>query len=66
MWLFELLAGIVFGTVVGGVLKMITSGGGGVIVGRENVRNAIKKEERNLHGRFDNLKVTENDPKFYE
>ncbi|KHK01336.1 hypothetical protein NY78_3318 [Desulfovibrio sp. TomC] len=37
-----------------------------MIVGRENVRNAIKKEERNLRGRFDNLKVTENDPKFYE
>ena len=65
MWLFELLAGVAFGAVAGGVLKMITSGGG-VIVGRENVRNAIKKEERNLHGRFDNLIVTENDPKFYE
>ena len=65
MWLFKFLAGVAFGTVVGGVLKMITSGGG-VIVGRENVRNAIENEERNLRGRFDNLKVTENDPKFYE
>ncbi|WP_043637989.1 hypothetical protein [Desulfovibrio sp. TomC] len=65
MWLFKLLSGVFVGAVAGGVLKMILSGGG-VIVGRENVRNAIKKEERNLRGRFDNLKVTENDPKFYE
>ncbi|WP_075355219.1 hypothetical protein [Desulfovibrio sp. DV] len=65
MWLFKFLAGVAFGTVAGAVLKMITSGGG-VIVGRENVRNAIENEERNLRGRFDNLKVTENDPKFYE
>ena len=65
MMLLELIAGIVVGAVAGGVLKMITSGGG-VIVGRENVRKAIKKEERNLRGRFDNLKVTEDDPKFYE
>ncbi|WP_428563614.1 MAG: hypothetical protein ACP59X_00675 [Solidesulfovibrio sp. DCME] len=65
MKLLELIAGIVFGAVAGGVLKMITSGGG-VIVGRDNIRNAIKKEERNLRGRFDNLKVTEDDPKFYE
>ena len=65
MMLLELIAGIVFGAVAGGVIKMITSGGG-VIVGRDNIRNAIKKEERNLRGRFDNLKVTEDDPKFYE
>jgi len=65
MWLFKFLAGVAFGAVAGGVINTITSGGG-VIVGRENVRNAIKKEERNLHGRFDNLIVTENDPKFYE
>ncbi len=64
MMLFEFIAGAVVGAVVGGVLKMIISGG--VIVGRDNVRNAIEKEERNLRGRFDNLKVTKDDPKFYE
>lgn len=65
MWLFKLLSGVFVGAVAGGVLKMIISGGG-VIVGRENVQKAIKKEELNLRGRFDNLKVTEDDPKFYE
>ena len=53
------------GAVAGGVIKMITHGGG-VIVGRDNVRNAINKEEKNVRGRFNDLKVTKDDPKFYE
>ena len=40
--------------------------GGGAIVGRDNVRNAIRKEEQNVRGRFKDLKVTKDDPKFYE
>ena len=62
---FELLAGLALGVVVGGIFKTIVSGGG-VIVGRDNIRNAIEKEERNLKGRFNDSKVTKDDPKFYE
>jgi hypothetical protein len=65
MMFFELLAGLALAVVVGGIFKTIGSGGGS-IVGRDNVRNAIEKEERNLKGRFNDLKVTKNDPKFYE
>ena len=65
MMIFEFIAGIAFGAVAGGVIKMITHGGG-VIVGRDNVRNAIRKEEKNVRGRFKDLKVTKDDPKFYE
>ena len=65
MIILEFIAGIAFGAVVGGVIKMITHGGG-VIVGRDNVRNAITKEEKNVRGRFNDLKVTKDDPKFYE
>ena len=63
--LLELIAGIALGAVAGGVIKMIVYGGG-VIVGRDNVRNAIRKEEKNVRGRFNDLKVTKDDPKFYE
>ena len=65
MILFEFIAGIALGAVAGGVIKMIICGGG-VIVGRDNVRNAIKKEEQNVRGRFNDLKVTKDDPKFYD
>ena len=65
MMLLELIAGIALGAVAGGVIKMIASGGG-AIVGRDNVRNAIRKEEMNVRGRFNDLKVTKDDPKFYE
>ncbi|MEL7641825.1 MAG: hypothetical protein AAGU21_19495 [Solidesulfovibrio sp.] len=65
MMFFEFMAGIALGAVAGGVIKMII-GGGGVIVGRDNVRNAIKKEEQNVRGRFSDLKVTKDDPKFYD
>ena len=65
MMLFEFIAGIALGAVAGGVIKMII-GGGGAIVGRDNVRNAIKKEEQNVRGRFNDLKVTKDDPKFYD
>ena len=65
MIVLEFIAGIALGAVAGGVIKMITHGGG-VIVGRDNVRNAIKKEEKNVRGRFNDLKVTKGDPKFYE
>ncbi|BAH76504.1 hypothetical protein [Solidesulfovibrio magneticus] len=65
MIILEFIAGIALGAVAGGVIKVITHGGG-AIVGRDNVRNAIKKEERNVRGRFNDLKVTKNDPKFYE
>jgi hypothetical protein len=65
MIVLEFIAGIALGAVAGGVIKMITHGGG-VIVGRDNVRNAINKEEKNVRGRFKDLKVTKNDPKFYE
>ncbi len=65
MIVLEFIAGIALGVAVGGVIKMITHGGG-AIVGRDNVRNAINKEERNVRGRFDDLKVTKDDPKFYE
>ncbi len=65
MMLLELIAGIALGAVAGGVIKMIVHGGG-VIVGRDNVRNAIRKEEKNVRGRFNDLKVTKDDPKFYE
>ena len=65
MMLLELIAGIALGAVAGGVIKMIAHGGG-AIVGRDNVRNAIRKEEKNVRGRFSDLKVTKDDPKFYE
>ena len=65
MIVLEFIAGIALGAVAGGVIKMI-SHGGGVIVGRDNVRNAINKEEKNVRGRFNDLKVTKDDPKFYE
>ncbi len=65
MMLFELIAGIALGAGAGGVITMIVHGGG-VIVGRDNVRNAIRKEEKNVRGRFNDLKVTKDDPKFYE
>jgi hypothetical protein len=65
MMLLELIAGIALGAVAGGVIKMIAHGGG-AIVGRDNVRNAIRKEEKNVRGRFKDLKVTKDDPKFYE
>lgn len=65
MMLLELIAGIALGAVAGGVIKMIVNGGG-VIVGRDNVRNAIRKEEKNVRSRFNDLKVTKDDPKFYE
>ena len=65
MKLLELIAGIALGAVAGGVIKMITHGGG-VIVGRDNIRNAIRKEEQNVRGRFKDIKVTKDDPKFYE
>ena len=65
MIVLEFIAGIALGAVAGGVIKMITHGGG-VIVGRDNVRNAINKEEKNVRGRFKDLKVTKDDPKFYE
>ena len=65
MIVFEFIAGIALGAVAGGVIKMITHGGG-VIVGRDNVRNAIRKEEKNVRGRFKDLKVTKDDPKFYD
>lgn len=65
MMLLELIAGIALGAVAGGVIKMIAQGGG-AIVGRDNVRNAIRKEEQNVRGRFKDLKVTKDDPKFYE
>jgi hypothetical protein len=65
MIVLEFIAGIALGAVACGVIKMITHGGG-AIVGRENVRNAINKEEKNVRGRFNDLKVTKDDPKFYE
>lgn len=65
MIVLEFIAGIALGAVAGGVIKMITHGSG-VIVGRDNVRNAINKEEKNVRGRFNDLKVTKDDPKFYE
>ena len=66
MWLIlKLIVGFALGAVAGGVIKTIGTGGG-VILGRDNVKNAIEREERNVRGRFDNLKVTEDDPKFYE
>lgn len=65
MMFLELIAGIALGAVAGGVIKMITHGGG-AIIGRDNVRNAIRKEEKNVRGRFKDLKVTKDDPKFYD
>ncbi|BAH73637.1 hypothetical protein [Solidesulfovibrio magneticus] len=65
MMLFEFIAGIALGAAAGGVIKMIAHGGG-AIVGRDNVRNAIRKEEKNVRSRFKDLKVTKGDPKFYE
>ncbi len=65
MMLLKFVAGIALGVVVGGVSKAIAHGGG-VIVGRDNVRNAIGKEEKNVRGRFNDLRVTNNDPKFYD
>lgn len=65
MMLLKFVAGIALGVVVGGVFKTIAHGGG-VIVGRDNVRNAIGKEENNVRDRFNDLKVTGNDPKFYD
>ena len=65
MMLLKFVAGIALGVVVGGVFKTIAHGGG-VVVGRDNVRNAIRKEENNVCGRFNDLKVTDNDQKFYD
>ncbi|WP_428565071.1 MAG: hypothetical protein ACP59X_03410 [Solidesulfovibrio sp. DCME] len=65
MIFLKFVAGIALGVVVGTVFKAI-SDGGGVVVGHDNVRNAIKKEENNVRGRFNDLKVTKNDPKFYD
>ena len=65
MMLLELIAGIALGAVAGGVIKMIVHGSG-VIVGRDNVRNAINREEKNVRGRFNDLKITKDDPKFYK
>lgn len=65
MMIFEFIAGIALGAVAGGVIKMII-GSGGIIIGRDNVRNAIRKEEQNVRGRFNDLKVTKDDPKFYD
>ena len=65
MIVLEFIAGIALGAVAGGVVKVITHGGG-AIVGRDNVRNAINKEEKNVRGRFNDLKVTKDDPKFYD
>jgi len=65
MIVLEFIAGIALGAIAGGVIKMITHGGG-AIVGRDNVRKAINKEEKNVRGRFNDLKVTKDDPKFYE
>ena len=64
MMLFKFVAGIALGVVIGSVFKAIAHGGG-VIAGRDNVRNAIRKEEKNVRGRFNDLKVTDSDPKFY-
>ena len=65
MIVLELIAGLAVGMFAGGVINMIIQGGG-AIVGRDNVRNAMEKEERNNRGRFNDLKVTKDDPKFYE
>ena len=65
MMLLKFVAGIALGVVVGGVFKTIAHGGG-VIVGHDNVRNAIKNEENKVRGRFNGLKVTDSDPKFYD
>jgi type IV secretory pathway TrbL component len=65
MMLLKFVAGIALGVVIGGVLQTIAHGGG-VIVGRDNVQNAIGKEENNVRGRFNGLKVTDSDPKFYD
>lgn len=65
MGLLKFFVGIVLGVVASGVVKTIASGGG-VIVGRDNIQNAIDREENNVMGRFNDLKVTDNDPKFYK
>ncbi|MEL7639281.1 MAG: hypothetical protein AAGU21_06515 [Solidesulfovibrio sp.] len=65
MMLFKFVAGVALGVVMGCVFKAIANGGG-VIVGRDNVQNAIRKEENDIRGRFNDLKVTGNDPKFYD
>ena len=65
MMLLKFIAGIALGVVVACVSKAIAHGGG-VIVGHDNVRNAIKNEENKVRGRFNGLKVTDSDPKFYD
>lgn len=65
MIFFELIAGLALGVFTGVAIQTIAKGGG-AIVGRENVHKAIEKEEKNNRGRFDDLKVTRNDPKFYD
>ena len=65
MMLFKAVVGLVFGLFVGVAIQTIAQGGG-VIIGRDYVRNSIDKEERNNRGRFNDLKVTDNDPKFYD
>lgn len=63
--LLEFLVGIVLGVGAGTAVKAIISGGG-VIVGNNNIRHEIEREERKCIGKFNNLQVCENDPKFYE
>ncbi|WP_428560425.1 MAG: hypothetical protein ACP59X_16560 [Solidesulfovibrio sp. DCME] len=65
MILFKFVAGIALGVVIGSVFKTIAHGGG-VIVGHDYVRNAIRKEENKVRGRFKDLKVRDSDPKFYD
>jgi len=65
MGLFKFIVGIVLGAVACDVVKTIASGGG-VIIGRDDVQNAIDREENNVRGRFNDLKVTDSDPKFYK
>lgn len=65
MMLLELIAGLALGVFAGVAIQTIKQGGG-VVVGRDNVHRAIEKEERNNRGRFNDLKVTKDDPKFYE
>jgi len=65
MGLLKFFVGIVLGVIAGGLVKTITSGGG-IIVGRDNIQNAIDREENNVRGRFSDLKVTDSDPKFYK
>lgn len=62
--MFKSILGLLVGSMVGITVKTIIQGG--IIIGRKNIQKAREKQLQNLRGRFDDLEVTKDDPKFYD